>query len=168
MFEFLAQEFRGGPNAVPAGVVALRLCLAVVLGGVIGWEREHNARAAGLRTHMMISLASCVFALVALEMIALQTEDAGRIKADPIALIGAITSGVAFLAAGSIIISGGKVRGLTTGASMWLVGAIGLCCGTGKLMLAVQTTVMALVVLWLIHRFAERPDAQEDSKTGTD
>lgn len=168
MFADLLSEFDTSATAVPNMVVAFRMVAAIILGGAIGWEREMNARAAGLRTHMMVSLAACLFAIVALEMIALETEDENRIKADPIKLISAITSGVAFLAAGSIIVSGGKVRGLTTGASMWLVGAVGMCCGTGKFVLAFQATVLALVVLWLINRFAARPPTDEDATDDTE
>lgn len=167
MLSALASEFQISGSAVPAGIVLFRLTAATILGGLIGWERENNARAAGLRTHMMVSLASCLFAIIALDLIALETEDANRISADPIKLIGAITSGVAFLAAGSIIISGGKVHGLTTGASMWLVGAVGLSCGTGRMILGLEATVMALIILWVVNRMAKTPGqnrvSEEDS-----
>lgn len=131
--------------------VGMRLTAAIVLGGIIGWEREVSARAAGLRTHMMISLAAAVFAIVAMELSAFPSDEDVRLQIDPLRLIEAVTSGVAFLAAGSIIFSGGSVRGVTTGASMWLCGAIGLCCGIGDLYLGAMATVLALVVLWLIR-----------------
>lgn len=169
MLSALANELHISGSAVPPGIVLFRLMAATILGGLIGWERENNARAAGLRTHMMVSLASCLFAIIALDLIALETEDASRISADPIKLIGAITSGVAFLAAGSIIISGGKVHGLTTGASMWLVGAVGLSCGTGRIILGLEATVMALIILWVVNRLAKAPEPdgalQEDGNT---
>ncbi|PLS21973.1 MgtC/SapB family protein [Neptunicoccus cionae] len=169
MYSALVDEFQINGSVVPLGIVIFRMFAATLMGGIIGWEREHNARAAGLRTHMMISVASCLFAIVALDLIALDTEDQERIKADPIKLISAITSGVAFLAAGSIIISGGKVHGLTTGASMWLVGAVGLSCGTGRIPLALVATVIALIILWIVNRVAERPkkkieDARDDDE----
>ncbi len=165
MFDLILSELSTDDTSVPSIIVAFRLTCAILLGAIIGWERETNSRAAGLRTHMMVSLAACLFAIIALELIGFGTEGDGRIKADPIHLIGAITSGVAFLAAGSIIVSGGKVRGLTTGASMWLVGAIGLACGTGRIVLAIQATIMALVVLFIINQFANRPEAKSDEET---
>ena len=139
-------------GALPLPVVAMRLAAAILLGGIIGWEREVHARAAGLRTHMMISLAAAVFAILAMELMQFQAAPGIELRADPLRLIEAVTSGVAFLAAGSIVVSGVSVRGVTTGASMWLCGAIGLACGMGDLSLALLTTILAMTVLWLIHR----------------
>lgn len=138
---------------MPLQQAAIRLVAAVLLGGIIGWEREVNSRAAGLRTHMMIALAAAVFAIVAMELTYFEDSSSTRLQADPLRLIEAVTSGVAFLAAGSIIISGTSIRGITTGASMWLCGAIGLSCGLGDLTLALLTATLAMMVLWLIHRF---------------
>ena len=153
MFDQLAAEF-ARPMSLPFGVVVLRLAMAVLLGGIIGWEREKKHRAAGLRTHMLISLAAACFTLVAMELVnfAPQHEGDGQQQTDPFRLIEAVTAGVAVLAAGSIITSGRNVRGITTGASMWLCGGIGLCCGTGDLQLAVIVTAMAITVLYLIRR----------------
>lgn len=160
MFELIAAEF-SRPMSLPSGIVILRLSMALLLGGVIGWEREVKARAAGLRTHMLIALAAACFTLVAIELMNLSPPNAELQRLDPLRLIEAVTAGVAFLAAGSIVISGANVRGVTTGASMWLCGAIGLCCGTGDLRLAIIATVMAMIVLYLIRVLvtpAMRPD----------
>jgi len=138
-------------GSMPLEVAAIRLIAALVLGGVIGWDREVNARAAGLRTHMLISLAAAVFAIIAMELTSFEADPEARLQIDPLRLIEAVTSGVAFLAAGSIIITGASVRGVTTGASMWLCGAIGLCCGVGDILLAVLATIFAIIVLLLIH-----------------
>lgn len=159
MLDMLAEEF-SRPTSLPIAVVVLRLVMAVLLGGVIGWEREVHARAAGLRTHMLIALAAACFTLVAMELTALDTANDEQQRTDPLRLIEAVTAGVAFLAAGSIVINKGNVRGITTGASMWLCGAIGLCCGTGDLWLALIATGMAMVVLYLI-RVLVTPVAQE-------
>jgi len=129
----------------------MRLVLALILGALIGWEREVRARAAGLRTHMLIALAAAMFTIVAMELTHFPVDRPDTLRIDPLRLIEAVTAGVAFLAAGSIIISGGNVRGLTTGASMWLAGAIGLACGTGDGALAVIGTVFALLILWLVR-----------------
>lgn len=139
-------------GALPLQVAAIRLAAAMLLGGIIGWEREVHSRAAGLRTHMMISLAAAVFAILAMELVHFEAVPGQQVRVDPLRLIEAVTSGVAFLAAGSIVVSGVSVRGITTGASMWLCGAIGLACGMGDLSLALLTTALAMTVLWLIHR----------------
>lgn len=132
-------------------VAALRLLSALVLTGIIGWERESRAKAAGLRTHMILGLASCLFTLLAFELIELEVQSSDRLRIDPMRLIEAVTAGVAFLAAGSIIQSGGAVRGLTTGAGMWMSGAIGLACGLGQIALAALAVAIGILVLWMVR-----------------
>ena len=151
----MEQLFGPSLQALPLPAASVRLLAAVILGGAIGWEREVSARPAGLRTHMLISLAAATFAILGMELTGINVQEGVEVRTDPLRLIDAVTSGVAFLAAGSIIISGGNVRGLTTGASMWLCGAIGLCCGIGDFYLAIMTTVLALSVLWLIRKLVE-------------
>lgn len=153
MFETLISEFADPFAALPWPVMLMRMVFAVLLGGMIGWEREIHTKAAGLRTHILISLAACLFTLLAFELMSIDTEGREYLRMDPLRLIEAVTAGVAFLAAGSIITSGGKVHGLTTGASMWMCGAVGLACGLGKLPLALLATAVAIVVLWLLRRF---------------
>ncbi|MGP9804323.1 MgtC/SapB family protein [Paracoccus sp. NSM] len=137
-------------------VAAARLALAMALGSALGWERERSAHAAGLRTHMLISLAAALFTLIAMELTYLRADEDASMQVDPLRLIEAVTAGVAFLAAGSIILNGGTVRGVTTGASMWLAGAIGLAAGTGRGTLAVIAALMGLLILWLVAVLAER------------
>lgn len=148
--ELIAAEFAASFTATPPLVAAIRLTAAVVLGGIIGIEREVNATGAGLRTHILVSLAACLFALIAFEMLAHPTGQGS----DPLRLIEAVTAGVAFLAAGSIITSGGQVKGLTTGAGMWMAGAVGLACGTGSLALATLASIIAVIVLWAFKRLS--------------
>lgn len=146
-------------NSAEAAVV--RLVAAAFFGAIIGIERELHASAAGLRTHMMVAMAACLFALIGAE-IAVPPPDSssgaqgGNGGSDPLRLIEAVTAGVAFLAAGSIITSGGRVTGLTTGAGMWMAGAIGLASGSGLLSLALIATVLAVIVLWLLRRLSRR------------
>ncbi|MFA5582316.1 MAG: MgtC/SapB family protein, partial [Paracoccaceae bacterium] len=129
---------------------------AIVLGGLIGWEREVHAKAAGLRTHIMIALASCLFTLITFELMAMPDMDEATLRTDPLRLIDAVTAGVAFLAAGTIIVAGAKVQGLTTGAGMWMAGAVGLACGIGNLALAGMATFLAVTVLWLLRALSDR------------
>lgn len=155
MFEALTQDMATGLSSLPFATAFVRLMAATFLGSLIGWEREINARPAGLRTHMMISLAAALFAILALELTFL-TDDSGiPMSTDPLRMIDATTSGVAFLAAGTIITTRGKVKGLTTGASMWLAGAIGFACGIGKLQLALLATCFALLILWIVRIVAQ-------------
>ncbi|SNT71838.1 MgtC/SapB family protein [Paracoccus seriniphilus] len=148
-------------QSMPMATAAARLVLALLLGAAIGWEREIKSRAAGLRTHMLISMAAAMFTIVAMELTHFPEEQQGQLRIDPLRLIEAVTAGVAFLAAGSIITSGRTVRGITTGASMWLAGAIGLACGVGSGLLAVVGSALALTVLWIIRLLVKpltRPD----------
>jgi len=151
-----ATELTGSFTATPPAIAALRLVTAMLLGGLIGLDREIHGKAAGLRTHMLIAVAACLFSLIALELIALPTAAPGEQRTDILRLIEAVTAGVAFLAAGSIIVSGGHVKGLTTGAGMWMAGAVGLACGTGHAGLGVMATALALMVLWLFKRLSDR------------
>jgi putative Mg2+ transporter-C (MgtC) family protein len=129
------------------GVIAARLCLAVALGGVIGFEREQMARPAGLRTHMLTALAAALFTVITMEIHAGVLREASGQSTDPIRVIEAVTAGVAFLAAGAIFRSQGDVKGLTTGAGMWLAGAIGVACGAGYGILALMATILAAIIL---------------------
>ncbi|WP_370296143.1 MgtC/SapB family protein [Poseidonocella sp. HB161398] len=155
VLEMLGHELAGGFAATPLPVAALRLCAALVLGGALGVERQVRHKAAGLRTHMLIAIAACLFTLIALDLMALPG-DTTTLRTDPLRLIPAVTSGVAFLAAGTIIFQGDRVHGLTTGASMWMAGAVGLACGIGNIPMAALATVLALIVLELIRRLEHR------------
>jgi putative Mg2+ transporter-C (MgtC) family protein len=126
----LADEFLGG-LALPFPIIVLRLLGAGALCALIGLEREAQDRAAGLRTHMLVGVAAAAFALITLHMIELYSGRTDAIRLDPIRLVEAATAGVAFLAAGMIVLSRGEVRNLTTGAGMWLAAAIGLAAGLG-------------------------------------
>ena len=151
----------GPMDSMTLPIAAMRLSLARALGALIGWERERREREAGLRTHMLICLAAAIFTLIAMELTFFPDGTEGELRVDPLRLIEAVTAGVAFLAAGSIITSGGNVRGLTTGASMWLAGAIGLACGAGNGQIAVLGTGMGLAVLWIV-RLTLKPLAHGD------
>ncbi|MFB2551763.1 MgtC/SapB family protein [Ensifer soli] len=129
-----------------------RLLLAAILGALIGIEREWRDRPAGLKTHMMVCLASAVFTIVAIELVNAPPFAGENVQMDPSRLVEAITGGVAFLAAGFIVLSRGEVQGITTGAGMWLAGAVGLAAGLGLWQIAVTASVMALAIFVAIHR----------------
>ena len=128
---------------------ALRLGLALVCGMVVGIDRELRDKPAGLRTHMLVSLAAASFTLISFDFHARLIAQ-GNDNADPIRAVEAVVAGVAFLGAGTIIQSARKVRGVTTGAGMWMAGAIGLACGGGLFAVAIMLTVAIFVVVTLL------------------
>jgi putative Mg2+ transporter-C (MgtC) family protein len=142
----LADEFLG-KLVLPLPVLALRLVGAALLCALIGFERERAARAAGLRTHMLLGLAAATFAVITLHLVELYGGRGEAIRMDPIRLVEAVTAGVAFLAAGMIVLSGGKVKNLTTGAGMWLAAAVGLAAGLGVWPLAALAALLGLIIV---------------------
>lgn len=146
----LTEEF-AHPTFLAFPVIAARLLFAALLGALIGFEREWRARPAGLRTHILICVAAATFGILTVE-IAHSTAFVGReMVSDPLRAVEAVTAGVAFLAAGSILFTRGEVQGLTTGAGMWLAGAVGLSCGFGLWQIAGLGTFLILVVMGLLH-----------------
>jgi putative Mg2+ transporter-C (MgtC) family protein len=152
----------GQPTWLPFSVIAARLLLGALLGAAIGFEREWRHHPAGLRTHMLVSLAAASFAILGIEILHSAQFDEDSARLDPTRMIEAITAGVAFLAAGSIVFARGKVKGLTTGAGMWLAGAIGLASGLGLWQVALFSTALALVVLGLLSRFEVSREPEPD------
>ncbi|MBA2116048.1 MgtC/SapB family protein [Bremerella alba] len=132
----------------------LRLLLATLCGAALGWERERQAKPAGLRTHMMVSLGAATFVLTGLHY----TESLGQaepswLQADLFRIIAGVIGGVGFLGAGSIIESRGDVRGLTTAASIWVAAATGVACGMGYYGLGIMAIALAMVTLVVIGTF---------------
>ncbi len=130
--------------------IALRLTAAAALGLLIGLDREYHSRPAGLRTHMLISLAAATFAVLTFEIVEQIQQDSHGVTTDPVRIIEAVTAGVAFLAAGTIIRAKGGVQGLTTGAGMWLAGAVGLACGIGAYVVAAFAAGLGISILTLL------------------
>ncbi len=161
--EQLAAEF-GLPTYTPFPVIAARMLLATVFGALIGVEREWRNRPAGLRTHILICVASATFAILTIEIAHLEMFKFETARIDPLRVVEAVTAGIAFLAAGTILFSRGEVHGLTTGAGMWLAGAIGVACGFGLWQIAAFGTFVVLVVLGLLHAFEVKLDISDDKK----
>ena len=147
----LHDEFLAG-LVLPLPVVIARLLGAGILCGLIGFEREASDRAAGLRTHMTVGVAAATFALITIHIVEIYGEGPDPIRMDPIRLVEATTAGVAFLAAGMIVLSRGKVRNLTTGAGMWLAASVGLATGLGLWPIAVLAAILALIIVGLLGR----------------
>lgn len=127
----------------------IRLVVSVVLGGIIGFERQHRGKTAGLRTHILVCLGSC---LVAILSINLYSDVEGKTNADPARLAAQVVSGIGFLGAGAIMKEGPTIKGLTTAASLWVVASVGLAAGVGAMVGAVATTVLVVVALEVLPR----------------
>ena len=123
--------------------ITLRAAVAMLLGGVIGFEREYRAKDAGFRTHFLVALGSALFCIVSQYGFGFELKDSSRVAAQ-------VVSGIGFLGAGTIIFQKNVVRGLTTAAGLWVTAAIGLACGTGMYLPAVVTTLMVLVGLEIL------------------
>lgn len=145
-------------------VILSRVLAAAALGALIGLERDKHGRAAGLRTHLLVSLGSAVFTVISAEI-------AGRVlsagyNADPGRIAAQIVTGIGFLGAGVILKTGPSVRGLTTAACLWTAAAVGMAAGAGLYFIAALTTVISLVGLIALKHF-ERLYAKDSYRTLT-
>ena len=125
--------------------LALRLTVGLVLGAIIGFERELHRQPAGFRTHSLVSLGAALFTVVSAFGFAGPTVDPTRIAAQ-------IVSGIGFIGAGTILQFRGHIRGLTTAASLWSVAAIGTAAGAGLFVVAITGTILILVILSLLDQ----------------
>lgn len=127
--------------------IVFRLVVSAVLGGVIGFEREHRGKPAGLKTHILVCLGSCLITILSINFYA---GVQGMTNADPARLAAQVVSGIGFLGAGAIMKEGPTIRGLTTAASLWVVASVGLAAGSGSMTGAIATTVLVVIILaWL-------------------
>lgn len=142
---------------LPLHIIAIRLGMAALFGAMIGFEREINTAEAGLRTHILVAVAGALFTILAFEIFHTieVSGDAGP-QADPIRAVEAVTAGIAFLGAGAIFRSGANVQGLTTGAGMWLAGAVGVSCALGYYIIGGMVALFAIMVLATLRAFAHR------------
>lgn len=134
----------------PYGLEAiLRLLLAVVVGGLVGLEREIHDRPAGLRTHILVCLGAALIMLISMRV---SLSMVGITESDPARIAAQVVSGIGFLGAGTILREGATVRGLTTAASLWMAAALGLGAGAGLYPETVLVTVLTLVSLSVLSR----------------
>jgi len=137
-------------------IILLRLGLALVLGALIGLEREIHEHTAGMRTNALVALGSSLFTIISAFGFA-SLLDIPHVQLDPTRIASYVVAGIGFLGGGSIIVGRDreKVRGLTTAAAIWVVAALGMACGAGLLVEAIAATILVLIVL-VILRFVER------------
>lgn len=126
-------------------LIFIELFCAALFSSFIGYERESNGHAAGLRTHILVSLGSCLIMIVSVS-----APGFGGATRDPARLAAQVVSGIGFLGAGTIIQNGTDIKGLTTAATIWLCGGIGLACGSGYFSGAIIATIISLITLVLL------------------
>lgn len=143
MSEFLAQN----------GEIILRLAVAVGLGMLIGAERLLVREAAGMKTHALVSLGSALFIIIS-EMIAIKYAGLGGF--DPARIASQVIVGIGFLGAGSIILQGSRLIGLTTAGGLWVTAGIGMATGFGLYAMAIIATLLVLFILVVVN-FLEKP-----------
>ena len=143
------------PDTQAQLLLLIRLVAAGALSGALGWERESARKPAGLRTHMLVGIASALFTLLAELAVLDYPGEVNGMRADPIRVIQAVAIGVGFLGSGVIFVAktGESVLGLTTAASIWATAAIGIAAGLGYYVLAVGATLILLLVLRGMARF---------------
>ena len=137
----------------------IRLVVGTVLGGVIGYERDVHGRPAGLRTHLIVALASTTFMLVSTHFVYFQhyTKD-DLVTVDTSRIAASVVTGIGFLGGGAILRTGLSVQGLTTAAGLWLVAAIGLSAGAGMYVVSVAATLFGVLALALLRRFEHKDE----------
>ena len=135
--------------------ILIRLVLAFLLGGILGFERERKGRSAGLRTHILVCAGSCLIMLVSLYMYDLFRD---KTALDPARIAAGVITGIGFLGAGTIIRSAHEVKGLTTAASVWISAAIGLAVGCGFFHGAFITTGIAFITLYCLKPLEKKLD----------
>ena len=140
--------------------MVIRLLLTLVLSGLVGFERQVHRRDAGLRTHILVALGSCLIMLTSLYVFDIYKD---AVSMDPARIAAGVITGIGFLGAGTIIREPSGVRGLTTAACLWVVSGIGLAVGCGFIKIAIYTTVLVLIVLHFLRFFEER--LSKDTKT---
>jgi putative Mg2+ transporter-C (MgtC) family protein len=141
----------------------LRIGIAAVLGGTIGFERETLNKPAGLRTHMLVSLGAAMFMVIALLIVADYGGDPVQGRIDPTRIGSTIVTGIGFLGGGIIFRTQDRIRGLTTAAGLWVAAAIGMAVGGGYYVLAIGGTVLSLVVLVIMRELEPLTPVREDA-----
>lgn len=141
---------------------SLRIVVAFVVGAIVGIERERRAKAAGLRTHMLVAGGSAIFTIASMTLFGGGTNgDQGRVAAQ-------IVTGIGFLGAGAIIRSGASVSGLTTAATIWVSAGLGMLCGGGAYVLAFVGAALTVIALRIPHKALRRakkvPDEEFDEE----
>ena len=133
-------------------IVTVRMFVAAILAGFVGLEREFKQHPAGLRTHLLVGVVSCLMMILSIYGFEAYVNMHENVRFDPARIPSYVISGIGFLGAGTIIVHGQKVRGLTTAASIWVVAGIGLVVGAGMYYEAMLATVVVVMSLFLLNK----------------
>jgi putative Mg2+ transporter-C (MgtC) family protein len=150
-----------GPTFLGPGEVALRLGAAIAFACLIGIDRELKHKPLGLRTNMLMALGSASFSIITIEIMHLTSPGPNASPVDVGRVIEGIIGGIGFLGAGAIIRERSDIRGATTGAAIWAVGAIGVACGFGYYVHAGLITIVALFVITVLGLLTGAHERQE-------
>jgi putative Mg2+ transporter-C (MgtC) family protein len=154
-------DFSDLPGVVVVTQLVLRMLLAILLGGLLGYQRERQGKAAGLRTHMLVALGSAFFVLIPLQ--------AGMSLGDLSRVLQGLIAGIGFLLAGTILKlqAEEQIHGLTTAAGLWVTAAVGVAVGMGRETSAVLGTVLALIILALLPQVGPHAEADGTPREDT-
>lgn len=155
----IVHEFSDVPDLSTITRITVRLIIAALLGGVLGYERERKGRSAGLRTHMLVAVGAALFVLGPLQ--------SGMAIGDLSRVLQGVVQGIGFLGAGAIIVRSAKreVEGLTTAANIWTTAGIGVIAGLGMEVTAVLSTAIVLIILAVVPLVVPE-QAKSDTQTG--
>ena len=158
----IQREFSDLGNADDVTVIVVRLSVAALVGGMLGYERETVGASAGLRTHMLVSVGSALFVLIPLQ--------AGMEVSDLSRVLQGVTAGIGFLGAGAILKQTDKndIKGLTTAASVWLTAAVGIAAGMGREATAILSALFGLVILSILRSPAKKVGEYGKADRNTD
>ena len=165
ILETLYQEFSDVGDLRSLTRLVIRLLLAALLGGMLGYEREHRGKAAGVRTHMLVAIGSALFILV--------PQQAGVAENDLTRVLQGLIAGIGFLGAGTIIKGNHEqeVHGLTTAAGIWTTAAVGMAAGMGREITAILSALLTLVILMampLLPQLSSKPNVAKSEKPSDD
>jgi putative Mg2+ transporter-C (MgtC) family protein len=157
-FDNIIERWAGGLGWGQTVELALRLILAALAGGLVGFEREMRGRQAGFRTHMLVCLGSALVMIVSTQvaLIPWPHREGAVVHVDPARIAYGVMTGIGFLGAGAIIKNGMVIRGLTTAAALWCIAAIGLAAGLGLYVVTIVATALVLLIVWALHILENR------------
>lgn len=146
MFDFLMQYISG------SGELVIRLILAIICGYFIGYERKNRKKEAGIRTHIIVCIASCLMMEISKYGFGDITSSIGDMRADGSRIASQIVSGIGFLGAGMIFVHKNSIKGLTTAAGIWATSGIGMAIGAGMYFIGIVTTIMIVFLQIFLHK----------------
>jgi len=146
MFEFILQYIQS------SGELVLRLTLATICGYMIGYERKNRKKEAGIRTHIIVCIASCLMMEISKYGFTDITSAMGDMRADGSRIASQIVSGIGFLGAGMIFVHKNSIKGLTTAAGIWATSGIGMAIGAGMYFIGIVTTLMIVLLQIVLHK----------------